>query len=228
MKKISVMTTVFTLLAVCLLVLPPVAQANLDDTRATIAAQYGDYRLVIDTDNQKWTKDQWETKGKLRAKASSYTYRFRRGDMGFDMVVEYDGDLPNANVKSQRFIPDVSFQVKEFKTYFPEIQKVMVLPDTTLFGVVGPLTNNFKDLLSPVAMGAVVRGVPADQKTAQCQLVAFNAMGQGEFLKELKFISADTYIREFVIERVSRMIAQERLKSKANGDWRPIDNYFAK
>ncbi|HWR38556.1 MAG TPA: hypothetical protein VN611_03580, partial [Patescibacteria group bacterium] len=219
MKRLSVITTIFALVALCFCLIPPVAQANLDDNRATIAAQYGDYRLVIDTDNQKWTKDQWESKGKLRAKASSYTYRFRRGDMGFDMVVEYDSDLPNANVKSQRFTPDASFQVKDFKNYFPEIQKVLALPDTKMFAVVGRLSSNFKDVVSPVAMGAVVQGIPSDPKAGQCQLVAFNAMGQGELLKELKEISKDSYIREFVVERVSRQIARERLQSRNIGDW---------
>ena len=53
-----------------------VAFASLDDTKASIATQYGEYRMVIDTDNQLWTKADWDSRGYKKAKAASYMYFF--------------------------------------------------------------------------------------------------------------------------------------------------------
>ena len=68
MKKLCSVLMMFVFLAVA-----APGFASLDDTRETIAQNYGDFRLVIDSDNQPWTKEQWEKSGYKKAQADTYT-----------------------------------------------------------------------------------------------------------------------------------------------------------
>ena len=68
MKKLF---SILMALTVWIIALP--VMANLDDTKVTIAQKYGDFRLVIDNDNQPWTKEQWEKSGYKKAQADTYT-----------------------------------------------------------------------------------------------------------------------------------------------------------
>jgi hypothetical protein len=211
------------LLAGAILATNAVAFANLDDTRATIASKYGDYRLVIDTDNQPWTKDEWDTKGVQRAKASAYMHSYLTNGLRVQVEVMYDSTKPDSFVRAQRFTPDMAIKVKDFKTYFPEIYPLLVGPKTEAIATYKDITRNFQEQKSPVTMGIVLR-TPAPGKGNYYTLIAFNIQDEGRFVKDAKYITDDTYIREFTIEKVLRIDVDENL----GRDWDYINNYFKK
>ena len=212
----------------CLLVLlmlsfAATAFANLEDTRETIAQTYGDYRLVIDTDNQPWTKEQWEKSGHKKAQADTYTYRFRRADIGIGMDVKYESDKPGAFVRMQRFTPDMPFQIKDFQTMFPEIFPLVSSPQTVVFATYKELTRNLAEKNSPVTLGVAVRKELGAERKGYFALLAFNVQDEGRLIKDPKYIDENTYIREFTIERTYLSV----LKDNLHGDWKEIKNYFA-
>lgn len=199
-----------------------VAFAGLDDTRASMESQYGDYRMVIDTDNQMWTKSEWDQKGQFREKAAAYTYSFSRQKLGFELEASYNGKTPQSTVIAQRFTPNMSITVKEFKNYFPEIYSLIASPHAQAFASSRQVTRQFQELQSPVTMGILVKEAPATQK-GYYTLLAFNIQDEGRLIKDPKFIDANTYIREFTIERVFQKTAVDSLES---GEWQPIKNCF--
>lgn len=211
------------LLAGTILAANAIAFANLDDTKTTIAAKYGDYRLVIDTDNQPWTKEEWDTKGYQRAKASSYMHSYQTNGLRVQVEVMYDSSKPNSYVKAQRFTPDMAIKVKDFKTYFPEVYPLLVGPKADAFTTYKLLSRNFQEEKSPVSMGIVIHS-PAPGKSNVYPLFAFNIQEEGRLIKEPKFINEDTYIREFTIETAYRLDVNENL----GNDWAYLKNYFKK
>ncbi|MCX7779956.1 MAG: hypothetical protein N2491_03440 [Negativicutes bacterium] len=219
MKKWLIMLVTGAMMAVS-----AVAFANLDDTRATIAARYGDYRLVIDTDNQPWTKEEWETKGVQRARAASFMHSYQANGLRVQLEVMYDNNKPGSFVRAQRFTPDMAIKIKDFKTYFPEIYALITGPKAEAFATYKEISRNFQEQKSPVSMGIVVQSLPAPGKSNIYTLVAFNIQDEGRLIKDAKFINEDTYIREFTVEPVLRLDAGEYLGK----DWAYIKNYFKK
>ena len=198
------------------------AMANLDDTKATIAQKYGDYRLVIDTDNQPWTKEQWEKSGRKKAQADTYTYRFRRDDIGIGLDVKYESDKPDTFVRMQRFTPDMPFQIKDFKKMFPEIHILLTSPEAVVFTTYKGLTRNLMENNSPVTLGVAIKKDPSLERKGHFTLMAFNIQDEGRLVKDPKYIDENTYIREFTIERTYLAV----LKDNLNADWKPAKNYF--
>jgi len=196
--------------------------ASLDDTRETIARTYGDYRLVIDSDNQPWTKEQWEKSGYKKAQADTYTYRFRRGDIGIGLDVKYEGDKTGSFVRMQRFTPDMPFQIKDLQKLFPEIYSLVSPSQTIVFATYKELGRNLMEKNTPVTLGAALKKELTAERKGYFTLLAFNVQDEGRLIKDPKYIDENTYIREFTIERTYLSI----LKDNLNGDWKQIKNYF--
>lgn len=217
MKKIITML-VFSMLCM----LSSVAFASLDDNKISIQQQYGDYRLLIDSDNQLWTKADWDAKGSKRAKAASYRYSFSRQGLGVQMEVMYANAKPDAAVVAQRFTPDMPITIKEFKLYFPEVYALIQAPKAKTFATYQALSRNFQEQESPVSMGVLVREL---SKGSYYPLIAFNIQDEGRLIKDIGFIDGDTYIREFTIERASQTTVHDAMDT-SKPSWEPIKNYF--
>lgn len=211
-----------TLLALCILMVAAPVLANLDDTRETIAQKYGEFGIIIDTDNQLWTKEQWEKSGYKKAQADTYVYRIRRGEIGMQMDVKYDGSKPTSFVRIQRFTPDIPFQIKDFQALFPEIYPILVTPQSVAFASYKDVSKNLLEKNSPVTMGVAVKKEPTSDRKSYYTLVAFNVQDEGRFVKDPKFIDENTFIREFVIE----LTYAATIKDNLGGDWKEIKNYF--
>lgn len=220
MRKI-VALLVFSLLVV----VSSVAFANLNDTRATTEQQYGDYRLLIDSDNQLWTKADWETKGYKRAKAAAYMYSFSRQGLRIQMEVLYNNDKPDAVVHTQRFTPDMAIKLKDFKLYFPEVYALITAPKAQVFGTNNLLSRHFQELQSPVRMGVIVKELVDGKNGVYYPLVAFNVQDEGRLVKDMDFIDENTYIREFTIERASQTKVHDAMDS-SKPDWKIIKSHF--
>lgn len=202
-----------------------VAFANLNDNRATTEQQYGDYRLLIDSDNQLWTKADWEAKGNKRAKAASYMYSFSRQGLRIQMETLYDSDKPDALVRTQRFTPDAAIKVKEFKLYFPEIYALITAPKAQVFATNNSLSRHFQEHQSPVRMGVIIKELVGIRNDVYYPLLAFNIQDEGRLVKDMDFIDENTYIREFTIERAYRSTVHDAMDS-SKPDWKIIKSYF--
>ncbi len=223
MKGVSLMKKVITVLVFSMLcMLSSVAFASLDDNKITIQQQYGDYRLVIDTDNQLWTKADWEAKGAIRAKAAAYHYSFSRQGLGVQMEVMYANAKPDAAVIAQRFTPDMPFTIKELKKYFPEVYALTQAPKAKFFATNSALSRNFQEQESPVTMGVLIREL---SKGSYYPLIAFNIQDEGRLVKDIAYIDENTYIREFTIERASQTTVHSAMDAY-KPVWQPIKNYF--
>lgn len=218
-----IMKKVITMLSVSILFMfSSVAFASLEDNKVSIQSQYGEYRLIIDSDNQLWTKVEWEMKGYKKAKAESYRYSFRRGDLGVQLEVLYENDKPDALVRAQRFTTDMPIKIKQFRLYFPEVYTMIRAPKTKIFATYNSLSRNFQELQSPVRMGVLVKEL---SRGSYYPLIAFNIQDEGRLVKNIEEINEDIYIREFTIERVSRTTVHDAMDS-SNPDWKSIKNYF--
>ena len=198
------------------------AMASLDDTRATIAQEYGEYRRVIDTDNQPWTREQWEKTGYKKAQADTFIHQFRREDINTYLFVQYESDKPDSYVRMQRFEPDMPFQIKDFKKVFPEIYAILSTPQAVVFASHKEISKNLPDKISPVTMGVALKKELPGNRKAYFTLLAFDIADEGRLVKDPKFIDENTYIRTFTIERTYLTY----LKDNIGGDWKPIKNYF--
>ena len=207
---------------ILILAISGVAFASLDDTRSTIAQTYGEYRLVIDTDNQPWTKAEWETKGLQRAKAASYTHYFNRNGIGMQMEVQYESSAAGAYASLQRITPNSAIKIKEFRTYFPEFVRLLDSPKGEYFSTYSEVTRNFQEEASPVTLGLLIKLSPAPKRDKYYTLVAFNIQDEGRFVNDMKYIDGDTYIREFVIQRVLTSEASDKLYT----EWPAIKKFF--
>jgi len=161
MKRIVVTCIMMMVLATC-----GVAFANLADTRSSVASLYGEYRMVIDTDNQPWTKAEWESKGIQRTRAASYMHYFSRNGMGIQMEVQYETDKEKAFVKLQRFTPNMPIKVKEIRAYFPELIALLDSPKAEVFTTYKELTSHFQEDKSPVFMGLVIKAAPTPGRSS--------------------------------------------------------------
>lgn len=210
------------LMAVAILGSAQVAFASLDDTKETIAQQYGAYRMVIDSDNQLWSRLDWESKGQYKAKASSYTHYFSRNGLSIQLEVTYVREKDGAPVQIQRFTPNMAIKVKELKDYFPEVYALVKHPKALAFGTYAPLSRQFQELQSPVTLGVAVKTEPVKQG-AWFTLLAFNVDDEGRLVKEISELNGETYVREFTVERLSKTREGDSLRS---GSWQEIKNYF--
>lgn len=200
------------------------ALANPDDTRGSIAARYGDYRLVIDTDNQPWTKEEWLTKGIKRAQAASYMHTFTTHDLRIQMEVNYTNNKPNATVQMQRFTPDMAIPLKDLRKYFPEIYTLLISPKAQAFTSYATVNKNFQEPQSPVTLGVVI-DQPAVTTTGIIPLVVFNIQDEGRFVKDPAWINENTYIREFIVTTIFRTDFKDHFEGN-NADWKQLKNYF--
>lgn len=220
------MRKIVTALVFSLLVLiSSVAFANLNDNRGATEQQYGEYRLLIDSDNQLWTKADWETKGYKRAKAASYMHSFSRQGLRIQMEALYDNDKPNAVVRTQRFTPDMAIKMKDFKLYFPEIYAIIKAPKAQVFATNSSLSHHFQELQSPVRMGVIIKELAEVKNDVYYPLLAFNIQDEGRLIKDMDFIDGDTYIREFTIERAYRSTVHDAMDSN-KPDWKIIKSHF--
>jgi len=186
------------LFATCLLV-AQTAFAGLDEKRSDITAKYGEYRMVLDENGRLWTKANWESGGGKEV-ASTYIHYFRVKDLKFQLDVKYeDGNKKDPYVRFQRFTPDWSIQIKELKTYLPEIYELVTSPEAMVFTTKDKLTRNFMDDVSPITLGVMVAKEPASAK-GRYTLIGFNIRGEGTLIKDPKLINGDTYITEIVLE----------------------------
>lgn len=215
------------LIVACLFVLMvlPAGQAlaNLGDNRASMASQYGEYRLVIDKDGKLWTKADWEAGGYAKTKANAYVYYFTRNGLKFQMEVQYDGTSPESMVKVQRITPDSEIKIAEFKGYFPEIYPLIADPKAQAFITGRQLTRNFQSVGSPISLGVVTSG-PAAAKGAYDTLFAFNIQGEGKLIEDPNDINKDVYIQEFTIEQTIPGKGEEG--AIARRFWKFIKNPF--
>lgn len=217
MKKVVVLSVVMFMLAFC-----NVSFANLNDTKGSISQTYGEYHMVIDDDNQLWTKADWETKGVQKAQASAYVYYFNHNGIGVQMEVQYESEKENALVRTQRFTPNSAIKIKDFRYYFPELVVLLDAPTGEYFTTDEIVTRDFLENTSPITLGLLVKSPPAPKREGYYTLVAFNIEGEGTLIRNRKYIDPDTYVREFVIKRVWRSEASEKL----NAAWTPIKKFF--
>jgi len=180
------------------------AFAGLTDTPATIAAKYGEYRMVVDTDNQLWTKEDWEASGHVKFRAGGFMHYFDRAGMAIQSEVNYDGSKPDSLVKAQRFTPVGIVRIKDLKTYLPEIYELVTSPKAEVFTTLAPLTRNFREDRSPLTLGVMVKE-PIKGKSSCYTLVAFSIKDEGRLVKEAKYITRDTFIQEISVERFYRI-----------------------
>ncbi|MBP2627871.1 MAG: hypothetical protein H6Q68_2582 [Firmicutes bacterium] len=220
MRKL-VMMLVFSLLFIS----SSVVFANLNDNRATIQAQYGDYRLIIDSDNQLWTKADWEANGYKKAKAASYMYSFTRQGLRIQMEVLYDNEKSESLVRTQRFTPDMAIKLKEFKLYFPEVYMMITAPKAQVFATNNPLSRHFQDIESPIRMGVLIKELANGKNGSYYPLLAFNIQDEGRLIKDTSLINEDTYIREFTIERTYRTTVHDAMDS-SKPEWKIIKSHF--
>lgn len=196
------------LIALCLLAMLTISVghgfAALNDTRATLTSQYGDYHLVSDVYTQLWTKDDWETTGHLRSGANYYIYYFTRNGQQMEMDVRYESDRPDSYVKMQRITPSSPIQIKDFKNYFPEIYQLLTKTTAQSFTTTADLTRNFLDERSPVILGVLINEPAAPGRNGYITLISFNIKDEGRLIRNPKYVTPDCYISEFIIERVSR------------------------
>lgn len=176
------------------------AFASLHDNRATIAAQYGEYRFVVDNDNQLWTKAEWEAKGSKQAAANSYVYYFNRNGLNFQMNVQYEGTKPESFVRAQRITPDAGIQIKELKAYLPEIYELATAPEANVFTTANDLSRNFREEGSPVKLAVLVKK-QIKRSSTYYTLLAFSIKDEGRLIKDSQSITPDTYIDELILER---------------------------
>jgi hypothetical protein len=218
MKKLMV-----SLLFVLMIFSASQAFAALDETRPAINAKYGEFRLVVDTDSQLWTKAEWEAGGYKKAKPAAFVHRFVRKDITVQMEVQYDDNKPGSLVSVQRFTPDSAIKVKELKEYFPEIHSMVTSADAAAFTSFMEVSRNLRDNQSPVTMGVVLKQNPVPAKKSYYTLLVFNIRGEGSLIKDEKQINADTYIHEIIIEKI---LKQDADPDRSGSDWKWLKNPF--
>lgn len=211
------------LLFVLMIVSVNQASAALDETRQAINAKYGEYRLVVDTDSQLWTKAEWEAGGYKKAKPAAFVHRFVRKDLTVQMEVQYDDNKPDALVIVQRFTPDYAIKISELKDYLPEIQSLITSANAEAFTSFKEVSRNLRDNQSPVTMGVVLKENPVPEKKSYFTLVVFNIRGEGTLIKDEKQITADTYIHEIIIETILKTNADP---VRSGSDWKWLKNPF--
>lgn len=210
------------LMCVACLLVAQTAFASLDDKRSAIAAQYGEYRMVLDDNGRLWTKADWEAGGKSEEVASTYIYYYRTKDVKVQVDVMYADKQRDPYVRAQRFTPDWAIQVKDLKTYFPEIYALVTSPQAKTFTTRDKLTKQFLDEKSPVTLGVMVAKEPVSA-AGMYTLVAFNVKGEGTLIKDPKLINGDTYISEIVVER---MFKRNKVDPTTDTDWRWQSSVF--
>ena len=122
----------------------------------------------------------------------------------------------------QRVTPDMPFQIKDFQKLFPELYPLVSSSETVVFATYKELSRNLMEKNSPVTMGVAVKTDLGGSRKGYFTLLAFNVQDEGRLIKDAKYIDANTYIREFTIERTYLSV----LKDNLNGEWTEMTNYF--
>lgn len=174
--------------------------AAVDDTRDYIEKTYGGYRMVIDTDNQMWAREEWETKGRIKAQPNSYVYYFDRNGLAFQMEVKFHDDSPTSRVKAQRITPAAAIRIKDLKAYLPEVYGLVTSPKAYVFTTNTELSRNLSDDRSPLTLGVLVKQEVKSRGTWYT-LVAINVKDEGRLVKNAKFVNNELFIQELSIER---------------------------
>ncbi len=216
--------TVTVLVLISCLLIAQTAFASLDDKRSDVTKKYGEYRMVLDDKGRVWTRADWEAGNKEMAE--TYIYYYMAKDVKVQLDVMYSEKKGNKDpyVRAQRFTPDWAIQVKELKTYFPEVYELVTSAEAKVFTTKEKLTKNFLDEKSPVTLGVMVAKEP-QSIPGMYTLVSFNIKGEGTFIKDPKVISGDTYISEIVIERMLKRNTVDPTDTKS---WDFRDNLFQK
>lgn len=194
------------------------AFAALTDTRAAIEKDYGGYRMVVDTDSQLWTREEWEAKGHLRAVANVYMYYFDRAGMAIQMDVSYDSDSPTAPVKAQRITPSSAIRIKDLRKYLPEVYQLVTSPQAAVFTSNSQVTRNLSDDRSPLTLGVIVKQTVKARGTWYT-LVSMNVKDEGRLVKQAKFVNRDLFIQELCIERFHQSDLDDPRGPAADWDW---------
>lgn len=197
--------TIALLLFVTCLFVAQTAFAHLDERRSDITAKYGEYRMVLDENGRLWTKAEWEKSGGKEV-ASTYIYQYKVKDLKIQLDVKYEDGIGKKDpyVRSQRFSPDWFIQIKDLKTYLPEIYDLVASPEASVFTTREKLTRNFMDDVSPITLGVMVAKEPASAK-GKYTLIGFNVRGEGTLIKEPKLINGDTYVTEICLEWIYKI-----------------------
>ena len=195
-----------------------VSQAALHDTRETIAREYGEYRIVIDRDDQRWTRAEWRY-----ARAASYWHMFWRQENGVQMTVAYDADKPGSFVRAQRYTLEDPIKIKDFLTYFPELEPLIASPKAFSFASEKKPGRHLTEAKSPVTMGVLVKETPCPGRHGWYTLLSFAVYYEGRYVTKPAMIDGDITIKEFTIERVARSDAEAKAEK---GEWQAIPNYF--
>ncbi len=215
--------TIALLLFVTCLLVSQTAFAGLDERRSDITAKYGEYRMVLDENGRIWSKAGWEGGGG-REVASTYIHQYRVKDLKIQMDVKYEDGIGKKDpyVRSQRFSPDWNIQIKELKTYLPEIYELVTSPEAMVFTTKEKLTRNFMDDVSPITLGVMVAKEPVSLK-GRYYMIGFNIRGEGTLIKDPKLINGDTYITEIVVEWIFK---RSKNDSTVQSDWKWQNSVF--
>ncbi|HWQ60935.1 MAG TPA: hypothetical protein VN521_01405 [Negativicutes bacterium] len=215
--------TIALLLFVTCLLVAQTAFAGLDEKRSDIVAKYGEYRMVLDENGRIWTKAEWE-KGGGKEVASTYIYMYRVKDCKIQLDVKYEEGIGKKDpyVRSQRFTPDWFIQIKDLKTYLPEVYALVTSPEALVFTTKEKLTRNFMDEVSPVTLGVMVAKEPVSAR-GKYTLVGFNIRGEGTLIRDPKVINVDTYLTEIVVDW---MYKRRKNDPDVQSDWKWQNSVF--
>lgn len=215
--------TIALLLFVTCLLVSQTAFAGLEEKKSDIVAKYGEYRMVLDENGRVWTKAGWE-ETTTKDVASTFIYMYRVKDLKVQLDVKYEEGIGKKDpyVRSQRFTPDWNIQIKELKTYFPELYALVTSPEAMVFTTKEKLTRNFMDDVSPVTLGVMVAKEPANWK-GKYTLIAFNIRGEGTLIKDPKLINGDTYITEICVEWMYKRVKND---PDVKSDWKWQNSVF--
>lgn len=200
------------------------AFAALSDTRADIEKNYGGYRMVVDSDNQLWAREDWEAKGQARAQAGGYVYYFDRNGLAFQMEVAYNDDSPASRIKAQRITPVSAIRIKDLKAYLPEVYALVTSPKAEVFTTNDQLSRNLSDDRSPLTLGVLVKEEVKSRGTWYT-LVAFNVKDEGRLVKNAKYVNKDLFVQELSVERFRQSDLTDQRSPTLEWQWMK-DNLF--
>jgi len=216
----NLMRIILPLLLAVPLLCGPAAHANPGDGRERIAALYGEFRLVQDSEGKLWTKADWDKPGR-KAVAETYFHRFARLGNPISVDVRYAKD----RVSLQRFRLDTPIGPAAFRDYFPEVYAL--LADPKAVAVVADnldLSRVFELPTSTFAFGVVVQKPVSPKDGGYCTVIAFNARHQGWPPAAADQLGPAMTVEEFVMGRMPA--AEVRDKLKIEESWRPVKNWF--
>lgn len=205
---------------ITLLAVMPAADASPGDSKEKVAAQYGEYRVVNDSEGRQWAKADWESRGK-GAVAESYVHYFSRQDTKVTTVVAYQG----GRVAQQYFTLDMPITISQFKAYFPEVYALLTDAKAKVFVAKSAERNGkFYEEHNPISFAAVIEKDASPQEAGYYTLISFNIRDNGRLVKDAQYIDGNTAIVEFIMEKFPASDARDKLYITES--WKPVKNYF--